>query len=295
MPSQRQVNLEARKLLTSAQVRENRGMKLPRPGKGKSKGQPAGWREAVAGMVLMVLTIFALQRVGLGTIPLFRGDHALGVAAVLGLLLGISRVRNLLWVVAGVVVAAMLVVAYTPLVHPLIRQCVRRDPLRPVEAVVVLGSDIWPDGQMNDAAQFRFLRGYEVIREGFAKRMVVTRLQPPKGSYLPALRAQAERLDFDFPIEETGQVGNTHDEAIQVSRLARERGWEEVILVSDAWHLRRAGAVFEKAGLKVICTPCPDREYDLDNLSTPMERIDAFRNFLWEWGGYQIYRFRGWI
>lgn len=295
MPSQRKVNQEARSILLNAQHREGRGVKLPRSGKSRSKGQPVTWRDTVMGVILTVLTVYALQRVGLGTIPLFRGDHALGVGAVLGLLLGLSRVRNLLWVVSGVVVASLLVVSYTPVVKPLIRQCVRRDPLRPVEAVVVLGSDIWPDGQMTQAAQIRLLRGYEVIRSGYARRMVVTRLYPPKQSYLPALRAQMERLELAFPIDEEGPVWNTHDEALKVSALAKERGWKEVILVSDASHLRRAGAVFEKNGLKVICSPSADREYDLENLNTPGERLDAFRDWLWESIGYQIYRFRGWI
>lgn len=295
--SSERTNREARKLLLGLQEKEDRKAKSSssRGSKGRSKGQP-GWREALVGILLAVLATFALQRLGLiGMVPVLRGDHAIGVAAVVGLLLGISRVRALLWVGAGVAAAGLLVVGYTPLVHPLIRECVRRDPLRPVEAVVVLGSDIFPDGQMSDAAQIRLLRGYEVIRQGYAKRLVITRLQPPKRSYQPPISAQFDRLGFDIPLEEVGPVRNTHDEALKVSELAQDRGWKQIILVSDASHLRRAGAVFEKTGLKVMCTPCLDRRYDLETLSTPGERWDAFRDWLWEYIGYHTYRRNGWI
>jgi uncharacterized SAM-binding protein YcdF (DUF218 family) len=126
--------------------------------------------------------------------------------------------------------------------------------------------------------------------------MLLTRLPPPKPSALGAVRAQMARLRLEYPVEEVeGVVRNTRDEALGVSRLARERGWREVILVSDASHLRRAGAVFEKAGLRALCTPCPERNYDLTTLNDPGERLHAFQQWLWETIGYEVYRLRGWI
>lgn len=294
MPSSERINREGRKLLLGAQARENRSVKS-RPASAGKKWRPTPV-DAAMGAVLGVLSGVALSRLGLiGMIPLLRGDHAYAIAGLVGLVLGISRLRAL--VLAGAALAALgvLVVGYGPFVKPLANSVVRRDPLRRADAVVVLSSDIFRDGQMTQAAQIRLLRGYEVIREGYAPRLVITRLRPPKESYEPVIEKQLRRLKLEFPIDETLPVGNTHDEAIEVGRLVRDHAWREIILVSDPTHLRRAGAVFEKQGLKVLCTPCADRDYDLENLSTPGERIDAFRDWLWEAIGYEVYKRNGWI
>jgi uncharacterized SAM-binding protein YcdF (DUF218 family) len=68
-----------------------------------------------------------------------------------------------------------------------------------------------------------------------------------------------------------------------------------VILVTQPWHMRRAAGVFEKAGLKVICTPCVEGHYDLTNLDSPSPRLLAFRDWAHEAIGYQVYRLRGWL
>lgn len=42
---------------------------------------------------------------------------------------------------------------------------------------------------------------------------------------------------------------NTAQEIAAVAKLARERGWQRVAIVTSAWHLRRALALAERAGL----------------------------------------------
>jgi uncharacterized SAM-binding protein YcdF (DUF218 family) len=88
---------------------------------------------------------------------------------------------------------------------------------------------------------------------------------------------------------------NTHDEALAVAKLVHQRGWDRIILVTDSWHMRRAAAVFQKAGVKVICSPCQERLYDLEKLEDPQDRLEAFRDWLHEEVGFEWYRLRGWI
>jgi uncharacterized SAM-binding protein YcdF (DUF218 family) len=252
------------------------------------------WRQALAGLVLGTVTGRALADLGLQSVPLLRGEHLLAASAILGALLGGTRLRLLLWVGAGLATAGLLLVGYTPLIVGPVRSLVRRDALRPVEAVVVLSSNIQKDGDLTDVAQIRLLRGYEVLEAGLARRLVIPRLAPPKRPYLPTVRRQMQSLGLDFPIDEVGPVANTHDEAVAVARLARKEGWETVILVSDPTHLSRAAATFERAGLRVLCSPCVERNYDLENLDIPAERLHAFRDWLWETVGMWVYRRRGW-
>ena len=257
---------------------------------------PQRWRNAASGAVLGVLAWEAGVYAGVQALPFLRGPHGLPLAALIGALLGLTRARVVMWWFGGLVAVTLLLVGYTPWIDGAFRSLIREDPLQPTEAVVVLSSDIFRDGGIPAEAQNRLLRGYEVIQQGFGRRLVVTHLPPPRPSYVPAIREQMRRLALRFPVDEVSQpVWDTHDEAVAVARLARERGWSRVILVSDPSHLRRAAAAFEKAGVPVLCAPGAARNYNPRRLRGAQARIDAFRDWLYETVGFQVYRMRGWI
>jgi len=167
--------------------------------------------------------------------------------------------------------------------------------LSPLPAVVALSASVHPDGRPDDQAQLRLIRAYELLGEAKARRLIVTRIAPPVPSTLAAVRDQLARLGLDCPVEEVGPVRNTRDEALAVAALARHRGWKEILLVSDPMHLRRAGAVFSAAGLTPYCVPSEPYGYDLSSPNSPAGRWNLFRALLWEYVGYQVYRWRGWI
>jgi uncharacterized SAM-binding protein YcdF (DUF218 family) len=242
----------------------------------------------------MLLWIGA-RELGVRAIPFLRTSHFILAAGALGALLGSTRARGALWIAAGAACLALLVVGYTPLVPTLVHAWVRSDPLQPAEAVVALSSEVFSDGSLDDHAQHRVLHAYELLATGAARRLVLTRIAMPRRSPVPAVRRQMQALHLDFPIDEVGPVVNTHDEALAVARLARRRGWTRVILVSDPLHLRRAAAVFTHAGLTVTCSPCAGGSYDLKALDGPGDRLAAFRDWLKEWIGCQIYHRRGWM
>ncbi|HEU4754968.1 MAG TPA: hypothetical protein VFU47_17810, partial [Armatimonadota bacterium] len=224
MPSQKRVNQKGREVLVSAQRKASGGKKKPA---GSSRGpwwERVYWPGAAQGLVLGVVIYAAGSLVLPQLVPVLRGNHPLPVAALLGAVVGGSRLRPLLWAWAGAVCALLLVVGYTSLVGPAVRSLVRSDRLQPTEAVVVLSSDIEPSGALTALAQARLLRGYELLQEGYARRLVVTRLPPPKKSYVPVVTRQMRNLGLDYLIEETEVVGNTYDEALAVKRLMAHRG-----------------------------------------------------------------------
>jgi uncharacterized SAM-binding protein YcdF (DUF218 family) len=214
---------------------------------------------------------------------------------VAGAVLACTRARRLLWAAAALVVACLALVGYTPLIDGMIRGPVRSDPPRKAPAVVVLASTIQKDLELSHRAQARLIHGYELLGQGYAPRLVITRLAWRPGSYLRVVRRQMRELGLPQPIDEVGPVGDTHDEAVAVARLARERGWDRVILVTHPDHVRRAAAVFEKAGLPVLCSPCVEGEYDTSDLGSFSARLRAFRAWAHEVIGYQVYLRRGWI
>jgi uncharacterized SAM-binding protein YcdF (DUF218 family) len=88
---------------------------------------------------------------------------------------------------------------------------------------------------------------------------------------------------------------------LHVRRLCTERGWQRVILVTSAYHMRRATAVFQTAGVTVTPAPCNF----LTEISTPPSppgwNFPTWHGFatmsIWmhEQAGWWIYRTRGWI
>lgn len=231
----------------------------------------------------------------LGIYHLFEWDDLFLTTALLFALLSLTRGRVLVWGLTGLMLLALLVVGYTPLVKILMKPLERVDTLRPVPAIVVLSSHAQKDGELSASAQERILQGYTLLRQGYAPTLVLTQATEYFGNQIPAVRQQMEALGLNYPIEEVGPVSNTHDEAVKVAALAKERGWETVILVTHPWHNRRAAGVFEKAGVRVLCSPCVEGEYDLSDLNTPIARLHAFRDWLHESLGYAMYRRRGWL
>ena len=92
----------------------------------------------------------------------------------------------------------------------------------------------------------------------------------------------------------TREVGNTADEARAVAALMRERGWQKIILVTSAWHMRRAARQFRQAGVDFVPFPV---DYQIDPLSPLtlldlLPRADGLRfteAVLREWYGIAFY------
>ena len=255
----------------------------------------APWRSAATGFILGVLLWLGARELGLRAIPGGANSHLPLLSGLVGSLLALSRARGLLWIAGAAECLGLLVISYTPLAPALLRSWVRSDPLQPSDAVVSLSSKVYPDGTLDERAQLRVLHAYELLAASAAPRLVLTRIAPPYPSSLPMVRRQMRQLGLRCPIDEVGPTLNTHDEALAVARLVRRRGWRRVILVSDPVHLRRAGAVFAHAGVRVCCSPGASTGYNVRGLETPGDRLTAFREWLREWLGCQIYRWRGWI
>jgi uncharacterized SAM-binding protein YcdF (DUF218 family) len=107
---------------------------------------------------------------------------------------------------------------------------------------------------------------------------------------------------FDSPIHVLDYSSNTKDEADQTKVLAEKNGWKKIILVTSAFHMRRAEAQFKKTGLEVVSVGS-----DFEGLSSLEEdfriypivpSLDGFEKlgyYLHEQLGWLYYRLRGWI
>jgi len=108
----------------------------------------------------------------------------------------------------------------------------------------------------------RFFGGLELLEAGRAPVIVFTggavAWQPGAPLEGDVLSAQARAMGvLPERILTTGTIFNTAEEATMVSALLRQRqqGVPRIILVTSAFHMKRAQRLFEQAGLSVIAFP----------------------------------------
>jgi uncharacterized SAM-binding protein YcdF (DUF218 family) len=215
-----------------------------------------------------------------------------GVAALFTLLWS-TRARPALVGSVALLGVLWLAVAFTPLTPWLAQGLVRRDPLRPADAVVVLASSLQKDGELTPTSMSRLLHALELVSQGQAPRLVLTEIRPPMRSYAEPARALLQALRIDTELLVVGPVYNTREEAALVKKLFAERGFKSLILVTSPTHTRRAAATFEKQGLTVLCSPSVETWFDLETFDTADDRLFGFSSILHERLGLLLYRLRG--
>jgi uncharacterized SAM-binding protein YcdF (DUF218 family) len=107
------------------------------------------------------------------------------------------------------------------------------------------------------------------------------------------------------PIFSLGINASTYEEAVHTRALMKEQGWHRVILVTSAFHMKRAEAVFATQGVPVVCVACdfqaspgesaPDQHGIGFDLIPRIEGFQALGLYLHEQAGWLQYRSRGWI
>jgi uncharacterized SAM-binding protein YcdF (DUF218 family) len=152
--------------------------------------------------------------------------------------------------------AALLAVAFTPLAERWCERCMLQERLEPADAIVVLGSGVGADGDMTGSSQRKALAGIELHRRGLAPRLIFvgweTREAQARARLALELGVGAEAI-----LTAAG-ARTTRDEAEFAAALLRAAGATRVLLVTGALHMRRAAALFGRAGFVVAPAPVGD-------------------------------------
>ncbi|MEN3034293.1 MAG: YdcF family protein [Aquificaceae bacterium] len=135
------------------------------------------------------------------------------------------------------------------------------------DAIVVLGGGSYSTGILKEDSLKRLLTGFNLHKE--LKLPLILSGGASFGS-LPDAEVMLGVLtslgiDRSYILTET-KSKNTLENAIEVSKICKERGFETIILVTSAYHIPRASLVFEKTGIKVQPYPTDfksDRRYNL--------------------------------
>jgi uncharacterized SAM-binding protein YcdF (DUF218 family) len=133
----------------------------------------------------------------------------------------------------------------------------------PADAILILGDD---DFQADRAA-----RAAELYRARWAPRVVASGRFLRPYMTIPELMRR-DLMERGVPAEAIvaypNQVENTREEALALRRLAVERGWRHVIVVTSNYHTRRTRFIFYRVwpqGFEFQTIAARDANYDADS------------------------------
>ncbi len=156
--------------------------------------------------------------------------------------------------VAGLLVLTLLAVLALPAFVALrVVQVAGRDERVPADAVVVLGA-AQLDGEPGAVLEARLEQALSLYEEGLAPVVVTTGGNQEGDRTTEAEAGRAWLLERGVPedaVVAVAEGGDTYDSLVPVAALARDRGWDGVLLVSDPWHVYRTRTMADTLALPV--------------------------------------------
>lgn len=175
----------------------------------------------------------------------------------------------------GVVgVAGFLISVGTPAWNYLAMPLLVEPTIENADAIVVLGAGVMPDGTLSDESLRRAVSGMQLFNRGLAPLIVLSG---------PARRDQPDRSEAEIRRDLAIQWGipagqilvvsdvlTTQEESLKVTSALSERAASSALLVTSSLHMKRARAVFERSGLKIL--PAPSDDYP-GSAASPQQRF----------------------
>ncbi len=182
--------------------------------------------------------------------------------------------------------------------------------IAPADVAIVLGGAVHSpapprqDPELGEAVD-RVWYAARLYRTGHVKRIIVVGGNLPwwPGGEPEAAVIEKLLVELGVPaasIQTGGTSRNTFENALEAKALMQKQSFATGLLVTSAWHMPRALAIFKKAGVPVTPAPCDYRSGD-EHSRTLLDWIPNAQAFsmtssaLREWMGYYVYRWRGWL
>ncbi len=181
------------------------------------------------------------------------------------------------------------------------------------EAAIILSGVTATDKQTSDRVNLhkgadRIMHTVQLYKLGKVKRIIVsggsgkllTEDEPTEAEQIKKILLISGVSENDIITED--QSRNTHENALFTAKLLKDNNIndEQLLLVTSAFHMRRALACFSKAGLapQAYSTDfySSDRSYTPDATIIPSDKaLSTWTTLTKEWTGYFMYKVLGYI
>jgi uncharacterized SAM-binding protein YcdF (DUF218 family) len=162
-----------------------------------------------------------------------------------------------------------------------------QDRAQPAEAIVVLGSRVYPGGVPGPSLTRRSQHAAELFSQGLAPRIVCTGGQgdstiPSEAQVACGLIAAAGVPASALLREDRSH--STEENALYTAALLAPLGVRRVLIVSDSYHLFRAEVLFRQAGLEPVSSPAMIRGARLHWVERYYRGTRELAALAWYWG-----------
>jgi uncharacterized SAM-binding protein YcdF (DUF218 family) len=176
---------------------------------------------------------------------------------------------------AALVGATLLAAAFAGLYGAVDRQAAR-DETRRADAIVVLGSAVWPGGRPSTSLRLRTEHAISLYKQGYASTLFLTggvgRFPPSEAAVMRRMALAAGVPESALVMDETAT--STQESADNAAREAQARGWKSVLVVSEPFHMLRSSQMLRDAGssLRLEAYASPVTE-------SPLHRVERLRRY----------------
>ncbi|WP_276359026.1 ElyC/SanA/YdcF family protein [Daejeonella sp. H1SJ63] len=149
----------------------------------------------------------------------------------------------------------------------------------------------------------RLTEGLMLYKKGRIKKIIIS---GGSGSLIDDTRESALAKDFlvrycavpDSAVLIDSISRNTYENAVESKKIVESEGIKSSVMITSAWHMRRAQACFKKVGLNVAVHPIDgmyrEQSYNPANTIIPdTENINRWEVLLHEIAGILVYKLKG--
>jgi uncharacterized SAM-binding protein YcdF (DUF218 family) len=132
------------------------------------------------------------------------------------------------------------------------------DRAEQADVIIVLGAGVRRDNRPGPALIRRSTQGAELWQDGYAPRVICA-------GGIPGYATRSEADACRELLEERGvpadaiileeRSRSTHENAVYSLQIMQANGWDKAIIVSDGYHMLRAGWIFSSAGVNAVTSP----------------------------------------
>jgi uncharacterized SAM-binding protein YcdF (DUF218 family)/glycosyltransferase involved in cell wall biosynthesis len=196
---------------------------------------------------------------------------------------------------ATLVLAAFLMLFYTNAVWIVAAPLRVEVPPRAADAVVVFAGGVGESGRAGGGYQERVKQAVDLYQAGLAPRLVFS-----SGFTFTFREAEVMRelaSDLGVPLDAIvleEEAGNTYENVRNVQAILERQGWDQVLLVSSPYHMRRALLIWEQVApqVEILPSPVPRSQFYSHSRGASVEQI---RGIVHEYAAIVAYWWRGWI
>lgn len=134
----------------------------------------------------------------------------------------------------------------------------RADHAEPSDVIVVLGSGLRRDNSPGPSLYRRTVKAADLYRQGIAPNVICTGGFTEGHTRSEASACAALLMDYGVPeqailLEERSR--STLENALYTREIMQSNGWQTAVVVSDGYHLLRAGWIFQMTGIDAVMSP----------------------------------------